>query len=116
MRTDGSCLRAARMAPHRVWLITAVGPPPWAMTIDGMDPPLRISCYPARGLQEAIEAKIGQSCNGLCGRQRKVLWIYVFLIIKVAFKNVRLAPSGPSQLRSGTAPETTLSAAATFSR
>jgi hypothetical protein len=31
-------------------LITAVGPPPWAMTIDGMDPPWRISCCAARGL------------------------------------------------------------------
>jgi hypothetical protein len=33
-----------------------------------------------------IEAKIGQSCNGLCGLQRKDLWIYVFLIIKIALK------------------------------
>jgi len=52
------------------------------MTIDGMDPPRRISCYAARGMREAIEAKIGQSCNGLCGLQRKDLWIYVFLTMQ----------------------------------
>src|SRR5664279_4608523 len=27
------------MAPHKVWLITAVGPPPWAITIDDIGPP-----------------------------------------------------------------------------
>src|ERR1700675_580014 len=42
---------------------------------------------------ETIEAKIGQCCNGLCGLQRKDLWICVFLtMLKVALRNVRLAP------------------------
>jgi len=35
-RTDACARQGCR--PH-VLLITAVGPPPWAMTIDGMDPP-----------------------------------------------------------------------------
>src|ERR1700737_2582935 len=40
-----------------------------------------------------IEAKIDQSCNGLCGLQRKDLWICAFLTMqKVALKKVRLAP------------------------
>jgi hypothetical protein len=40
-----------------------------------------------------IEAKIGQARNGLCGLQRKDLWINVFLtMLKVALRNVRLAP------------------------
>ena len=36
MRRPGSRLRAAPMAPARVWLITAVGPPPWAITSEVM--------------------------------------------------------------------------------
>jgi len=51
------------------------------MTIDGMDPPWRISCYAARGLRERIEAKIGRSRNRLSGLWRKDLWIYAFLTV-----------------------------------
>src|SRR5262249_31947417 len=40
MRSEGSCRRAATMAPQRVWLMTAVGPPPCAMTMDDIEPPL----------------------------------------------------------------------------
>jgi hypothetical protein len=70
------------MAPHRVWLITAVGPPPWAITIDGMVPPWGMSCSAARGLRERIEAKIGRSRNRLFGPWwRKDIGIYAFLTV-----------------------------------
>src|ERR1700686_3877088 len=50
---------------------------------------------------KTIEAKIGQSCNGLCGLQRKDLWIYVSLtMLKVALRNVRLPPQPDVPLRS----------------
>jgi hypothetical protein len=44
-----------------------------------------MSSNAARELRKTIEAKIGQSRNGLCGLLRKDLWIYVFLtVLKVA--------------------------------
>src|SRR5664279_5000313 len=47
-KRQGSYRRALMMAPHKVWLITAVGPPPWAITIDDIGPPGHCSVVPLR--------------------------------------------------------------------